>query len=177
MEQLSFSVDVREVLEDLGGTIALDADFELPVIEIGSESFVPVGPAHISGAVTNTGAGIVASGAIEAVVRATCSRCLREFQLEFSAELDGFYVEPGRDDEIPEEQEFGYITEGQVDLAEQILVSIALELPFAPLHDPDCPGLCSRCGADLTEGPCSCEPDMPESPFAGLKDMLPPADG
>jgi uncharacterized protein len=172
MSEPAFLVDVRTLLEDLGATIGLDAEVVVPAIELGSETFTPTRPVRVVGAVTNTGAGIVASGTLDAEFNAVCSRCLREFPLQVSAPLDAFFVAEGRDEEIPEEQEIGYIHEGSVDLMEQILAALVLELPFAPLHAEDCPGICPQCGADLVNGPCACEPDHSDSPFAALKDLI-----
>lgn len=175
MDEHRYVVDIRAILEDLGATIPLDADVELPEIQLGTEVFKPRRPGHIVADVTNSGAGIVVSGTIDAEFEAVCSRCLRDFSLRVTAPVEGFYVRPGHDDEIPEEQEVSYITEGgSVDVMEQILSALVLELPFAPLHAEDCPGICPQCGVDLVEGPCGCEPDRSDSPFAALKDLLPP---
>lgn len=174
MDAPGYAVDVRSILEDLGGSIVLDSELDLPTVVVGAESFNPLEPAHLTADITNTGTGIVASGTIAVVLQATCSRCLREFPLSIVAPVEGFYVAPGHDDEIPEEQEVGPIVEGSVDLMDQILSALALELPFAPLHSDDCPGICPRCGADLVDGPCGCQPVAPDSPFAVLKDLLPP---
>ncbi len=168
----TYSIDVRTLLEDLGASIELDAAVAIPVIELGSETFSPTRPARLVGAVTNTGAGIVASGTLDAEFTAICSRCLREFALPVVAPLEAFFVEQGHDSELPEEQEVGYLHEGSVDLMEQILAALVLELPFAPLHAEDCPGICPKCGADLVEGTCDCEPDRSDSPFAALQGLI-----
>ena len=173
MEEASYSIDVRAILEDLGASIALDSEVDIPVIVLGTESFVPTRPTHVIADVTNTGAGIVASGTLDAEFNATCSRCLKDFALRVDAPLEAFYVAHGQEHELPEEQEVGYIAEGAVDLMEQIIASLVLELPFAPLHAEDCPGICPQCGADLADGACSCRPDDSDSPFAVLKDLLP----
>ncbi|MDO8848318.1 MAG: DUF177 domain-containing protein [Coriobacteriia bacterium] len=174
MDDASYSIDVRTILEDLGASIALDADVEIPQIVLGTESFMPTRPMRLIADITNTGAGIVASGTLDAEFHATCSRCLKEFPLQVNAPLEAFYVAHGQEHELPEEQEFGYINEGAVDLMEQMLASLVLELPYAPLHAEDCPGICPQCGADLAEGPCDCQPGGSDSPFAVLKDLLPP---
>lgn len=174
MDAASFSVDVRSILEDLGSTIPLDADVELPVVTLGEQEFVPVGVGRLTASLTNSGAGVVVSGTLEATFTAVCSRCLREFPLHVTVPVDAFFVSPGEEHDLPEEQEVGIIREGAVDLMEQMLASLALELPFAPLHAEDCPGICPQCGADLVDGPCGCEPDRSDSPFAVLKDLLPP---
>jgi uncharacterized protein len=176
METPAYSVDVRSILEDLGGVIALDAEAPIPVIVLGEQEFPPTRPAHIVASVTNTGAGIVASGTIDAEFNATCSRCLREFALSIVAPLEAFYVRPGEEHDLPEEQEIGLVQEGSIDLMEQMLAALVLELPFAPVHAEDCAGICPQCGADLGEGPCECEPDYSDSPFAALKSLLTPED-
>lgn len=172
MEPFQLLIDVREIFEDLGGTVALDLSVELPDIMLGSETFAPTRDARVQASVTNTGAGIVVSGTVDAEFRATCARCLREFPLPITSLLEAFYVAEGDADELPEEQEVGFITEGSVDLMEQVLSSLALDLPFAPLHAEDCPGICPTCGKDLTEGFCACGPAGSDSPFAGLKGLF-----
>lgn len=174
MEHASYTVDVRSILEDLGSTIELDADVDLAVMALGDQEFAPLGPGHLVASVTNTGAGVVVSGTLDITFTAICSRCLREFPLEVSTPVEAFFVSPGEDRDLPEEQEVGIVDEGSIDLMEQMLASLALEIPFAPLHAEDCPGICAQCGADLVDGPCGCEPDRSDSPFAALKDLLPP---
>jgi len=59
-----------------------------------------------------------------------------------------------------------------VDIMDAVLSVLTLELPFAPVHDEQCKGICATCGADLNEGPCGCEPVLRDSPFAALKGLL-----
>ena len=172
----SYRVDVRPILDEFGADIPLNAEVEIGQIDIGDESFVPTGPARLNAHLTSAGAGIVLGGKLEMTVLAVCSRCLREFPLDVSIEVDGFYIEPGQEAELPEEQEFAYVIEGAVDIADALVTSIALELPFAPLHAEDCPGICPQCGADLVEGPCGCGPDRAASPFASLAELFPAID-
>jgi uncharacterized protein len=169
----SYLVDVRPILDEFGGHIPLNAEIEFGQIDVGDESFVPMGSARLDAHLTSAGAGVVLGGTLEMTVQAVCSRCLREFPLDVKIEVDGFYIEPGQEAELPEEQEFAYVTEGSVDIADALVTSLALELPFAPLHAEDCPGICPQCGADLVDGPCSCGPDSSASPFASLAELFP----
>ncbi len=169
----SYRVDIRPIAEDFGAEVPLDAEIVLGTVVVGDETFVPLGPGLIDARLTQTGAGVVLGGTLRVTVQAVCSRCLREFPLDMSVELEGFYIEPGKEDELPEEQEYAYIEDGSVDIAEALVTALALELPFAPLHAEDCKGICPRCGADLTQGPCSCGPDTSASPFAALADLFP----
>jgi uncharacterized protein len=168
VEAPSYRVDVRPILEELGGAVEVDAELELPRIVIGSEEFDPMAAARVRATLTNTGA----QGEIQSRFAAACSRCLRDFEFQLSATIEGFYVQHGRENDLPEEQEFSFIEDGKADLMDPILCALALELPFAPLHDPDCLGICPLCGADRNEGDCGCEPDLSSSPFSALKELV-----
>lgn len=174
MSHSGFLIDIRDIANDLGATVHLDAGVEVPVLAVGEQSYPASRPAHVLGYLANTGSGIVLSGTVELEVGAVCSRCLVPFPLPVSGELEGFYVEHGREDELPEEQEIGFVEDGYVDIMPAIHTALALGMPFAPLHDEKCAGICPTCGADLNAGPCTCKPDVSDSPFAALKDLLPP---
>jgi len=81
-------------------------------------------------------------------------------------------VRPGHEDEFPEEQEVELIADDStVDLEPAILQSIVVELPFAPVHDPECKGMCPVCGADLNVTECGCAAEPVPSAFDALLDL------
>ena len=119
-------------------------------------------PARFEVTLTNTGEGIVATGTAEATVRTPCVRCLREFELPVTGEVEGFYIFPGHDDQMPEEQEFEHIAEDcSVDIEPAVAQCIVVDLPFAPVHDADCKGICPVCGADRNLEACACSGETP----------------
>jgi uncharacterized protein len=167
-------VDVAPLAESLGESLDVTGDLPLPTFEVGAEVFQPTGPAHYQLTVTNGGTGIVVMGSATLPVLATCARCLREFPLDITAEVDGYFIRPGEEEGIPEEQEISYIdAENHIDVFPAIMSALVLEAPFAPLHAEECAGICPTCGADLNEGACSCDkaPDD-ANPFAALKGLL-----
>lgn len=165
-------IDVRDILEDLGGTRSLNEQIEIGVLTLGPQDYLPLRPAHVVGTITNTGTGLVLDGSVDIEVTAVCSRCLEEFPLTVTGELEGFYVAHGHEYDLPEEQEVAYVEENGVDILEPVLSALALAMPFAPVHAEDCPGICATCGADLAAGSCTCAPDLSGSPFAALKDIF-----
>lgn len=170
-----YPVSVAEILSEHGATLHIEGDVDLGAFTVGEEPFEGIAPAHFALDLTNTGSGVVAMGSIAGEVKAECARCLRDFPLLVTGEVEGFYVEARYADEIPEESDAEPVADDEtVDLAPALMSAIAVELPFAPLHDPDCEGLCATCGADLNEGPCACHHDAnAASPFAALKSLLP----
>jgi uncharacterized protein len=167
-------VDVSSVLEDLGASVALEGEFALDHLAVGDEVFRLVEPASYSVELTNTGAGIVASGSVSALTSATCARCLEPFELEIDAQVEGFYVQPGHEAEIPEEQEIEpVLPDNTIDLAPALQAALTLEAPFAPVHDESCAGLCPVCGCNLNEEQCTCHVDLGSAgPFAELRGLL-----
>jgi len=69
---------------------------------------------------------------------------------------------------VEDEFETGWYQGGVLELDDVCFEVISLALPVKPLCQEDCAGLCTRCGANLSEGACSCEEAVPESPFAVL---------
>lgn len=165
-------IDVSDILDNCADSIDAEFDVALEPIVVGTESFQPAAPAHIDVTLTYAGTAIVGQGEVSVDLQATCSRCLQEFIMPITATVDGFYVRPGTEDELPEDQDFEFIDDRFIDVLPAVRSAIVVELPFAPLHDPDCAGICPMCGKDLSTGPCECEPDVSASPFAGLKDLL-----
>lgn len=170
----SYRVDIESILEVLAETIQVSDELPLDSFEVGTEVFKPQGPAHFDVTLTNTGTAIVGMGKVSLPVLATCARCLVEFPTLIEAEVDGFYITPGNDEGLPEEQETEYIdSDHRIDILPAIMAALVLEAPFAPLHDEECKGICSGCGADLNEGPCACEEQVDDShPFAALRGIL-----
>ncbi len=169
-----YLVDLSPILEQPGESFAVTAPFEVGEIVVGDETFVAHGPAVVRLDVANVGEGVLVRGSIGAAVRAVCARCLCEFDTEIEGTVEILFVsehDAGDGDEdvqlIP--------PDGVVDLGTNLAAALVIEAPFAPVHDPECAGLCHECGADLNEGECSCVHEVGgKHPFSALKDLLPP---
>jgi uncharacterized protein len=169
---MAYLLITRGVLDALSDSRVVSDTLDLTEVRLGEDVFTPLTPATFSLTLSNTGAGIVASGTARATFRTRCVRCLCEYDADVHAEVEGFYVEAGDDADLPEEQEREFITDERIDLEPAVVQSLVLTLPFAPLHSPDCAGLCASCGADLNDGPCACAPQTGGSQFAVLKELL-----
>ncbi|WP_234996451.1 DUF177 domain-containing protein [Demequina sp. NBRC 110054] len=99
--------------------------------------------------------GIWISGTVTAQAVGECGRCLDEVRLTVVAPIQGLFELPGAEREDEEEEpEDVYEFDGEtLDLTEVVRDAVADQLPFTPLCDPDCPGLCDQCGARLADDP------------------------
>lgn len=168
----SYRVQLGPLLESHGASLPVQTDITMDPFVVGGEEFVPTGPVHVDVLLTNTGAGVVASGAVSVDLNATCSRCLRPFVLHATGEVEGFYVLAEHASTLPEDQDFELIESKSIDLGPALHAAIVVDLPMAPVHDRACKGICPHCGADLELGPCSCSAEPGPSPFSALKDLL-----
>ena len=93
--------------------------------------------------------GVLATGTVHAEIRGECARCLSQIEDEKSFELQELYFYPGN--EVDEEESL--VIDDAIDLEEALRDAVVLELPFTPLCDPDCLGLCQECGFNLNNDP------------------------
>ncbi|HUU68761.1 MAG TPA: DUF177 domain-containing protein [Planctomycetota bacterium] len=104
-------------------------------------------------------------------VNIPCCRCLERYPLDLRVRYRMLFV-PAQDGVEGRAAEDGVYLyhESTIDLADYICEAIRTELPRKPLCKPDCRGLCSHCGKNLNEGPCTCrDSDDSFHPFKDLK--------
>ena len=71
-----------------------------------------------------------------------CSRCLKEFNVALK-KIPRLNYQVNKSVPI-------------IDLDQDIKEEIILDYPIKPLCNPDCKGLCPKCGKNMNEGGCSC---------------------
>lgn len=91
--------------------------------------------------------GIWVSGTASVQLAGECARCLRPLSDEGSYGFEELFVYPGRD----AEEDASFVIDEHIDLEPVVRDAVVLELPFTPLCQPECAGLCSICGANLND--------------------------
>lgn len=170
-------VDIADILGERATSIEVDDNVDLGEIVAGDTTFTASAPAHVAAHIINAGDGVVLTGTVTARFTTSCARCLEDFELEVVSEVEGLYTTAQKAEELPDEQEWEPIGDGILDLSHAIESAVRLELPFAPLHSKECEGICTTCGVNLNENPCTCpEQTTDDGPFAALKGMFSEAD-
>ncbi|MBU8809738.1 DUF177 domain-containing protein [Mycolicibacterium goodii] len=98
--------------------------------------------------------GVLVTGTVSAPTVGECARCLTSISGDVEIELTELFAYPdSTTDETSESDEIARVGgSGQpdtVDLEQPIVDAVGMTLPFAPLCEPDCPGLCPDCGVPL----------------------------
>jgi DUF177 domain-containing protein len=119
----------------------------------------PEWPEHVRGsfAVEKSGERVTVRGTARTRAHLECVRCLREFDLPLEATLVVYAERSGstsrEEQDALERDDFMMFHDGRrLDLRDAVREGLLLELPISPLCREDCPGLCPKCGADLTLG-------------------------
>ncbi len=115
---------------------------------------------------TRTNRGVLAKGQFSTELEAECVRCLEPFHLALTVPMEEMFAFSATVDPIY------FIDEGWLDLRAPLREQILLTLPMHSLCRPACKGLCSNCGHNLNEGPCTCSIEEIDPRLADLKKLL-----
>ena len=114
---------------------------------------------------------VVARGSVEGMLRQECRRCLDPVDTPFSSDLTMVFVAE-RSDEDEESGAYAFEASGsELELGEAVREELILAINPYVVCDPECKGLCSRCGANLNEGPCDCTDDEVDPRWGALRDL------
>ncbi|MDR0482594.1 MAG: YceD family protein [Cellulomonadaceae bacterium] len=105
--------------------------------------------------------GVLVDGAVRGTAVGECSRCLDPVTEEVTVHIAQLFVYPERakaardagDENAEDSEELPELIDDTADIEPVIRDSVVPALPFRPLCQPDCPGLCSECGARLADDP------------------------
>ncbi|MEF2560363.1 MAG: DUF177 domain-containing protein [Eggerthellaceae bacterium] len=155
------------------GTFALDQ------LTLGADTYAFEHPLTWTVSVSNTGGSLLVTGMVSGDAVTTCVRCLDPAAYRLEGEIEGYFLIPGSDVELTEEEQEECETLGEdhvIDLSDLLTAALSLELPQTPLCDDDCKGLCAGCGANLNHETCTCESSQEDdefnrNPFAVLRNI------
>jgi uncharacterized protein len=160
---LNWKEEKASLLAYMEGLSGIDFAFETPL--------------QAEAKIRRTGRSVLIIGKVETTLRLQCARCLKEFSSPLSTTFD-LTLQPVKeapsDEDIElgsEEMESSFFEGGEIHLSELACEQIFLELPYQPLCQEGCRGLCPTCGTDLNLSPCECVKEEFPSGFSGLKKL------
>lgn len=97
--------------------------------------------------------GVLVSGTVSGIAVGECIRCLEEVQLPLDTQIAELFSYPESRVVEDEDEEVRTVEDDLINLEPVLRDAVVLALPFQPVCREDCPGLCSECGALLSEDP------------------------
>lgn len=125
---------------------------------------------HIDARLESLHDGILVSADVATVARGECVRCLIDVERPVEVEIQEVFA-------YSQDEAFDYeIHETQVDLEPVVRDAVVLSLPFQPVCQEECTGLCPQCGVRLLDHPGH-EHEAPVDPrwsaLSGLAELTP----
>jgi uncharacterized protein len=135
-------------------SVAAPADLGIEVLRVPERS-----PVELDLRLEAVMEGVLVTGTATVALVGECARCLETIEDELVVDLQELFVYADQhasarnhgDDEL--EDEAGRLEGDLLDLEPLLRDAVVLALPFQPLCEDDCPGLCVDCGARLADDP------------------------
>ena len=161
-------LDLRKIIHVPGASVPFDFQMDLTHLDFyGARPITR--PLRVQGKVTNRAGALLLEGDASTVLDLTCDRCCKPFTREKVVPLDSLLATELENEDS--EDEIILLENGAADLDEVASTAFILAMDTTNLCSEDCKGLCSRCGADMNDGPCGCKPDV-DPRLAALAQLL-----
>jgi len=119
--------------------------------------------------------GVLVSGTVRGRASGECVRCLDVIDQEVAVDVQELFTYPERvraaEVEGDDEDEVRELVGDLIDFEPALRDAVVPALPFQPVCQADCPGLCSECGARLADDPGHAH-DVVDPRWSALTRML-----
>jgi uncharacterized protein len=156
--------------EDFNEDLALNSAFE------GRPDILHHSPVHVDLHAKYEGGAVAVRGTLTVDLELSCSRCLTHIKQTVELPFRELFTqnqvleEDGNPDELPED--INLVTGDKVDLEPYVVENVVMGLPYIPLCDEACKGLCPECGENLNLASCGCKKEEIDPRLAGLADFF-----
>jgi len=120
--------------------------------------------------------GVLVTGTASAVLEGECARCLEPISDQSEFTFQELYVYSDQDYSDEDDGAVSKLDKDLLDLEPLLRDAVVLALPFQPLCEDDCPGLCVECGARLADDPDHQHEEPIDPRWAGLTALQPEQD-
>ncbi|GAA2150039.1 uncharacterized protein FHX52_0229 [Humibacillus xanthopallidus] len=157
---------------ELSRTVELPEDLGTDIIAIRAGS-----PVELAVRLESVVEGVLLTGSVTGTATGACVRCLDPVELSVDGtfqELFAYTDRAAHHHEVGADADEDVVHElvgDLIDLEPVLRDAVVPTLPFKPMCRPDCPGLCSECGARLAEDPDH-HHDVFDPRWSALRGML-----
>ncbi|MCS7459493.1 YceD family protein [Paenibacillus doosanensis] len=128
--------------------------------------------AHLSARHTGENAAEV-TGSLEIDVEQPCSRCLEPVKQRLDIPFhETFALAADESEPEDEDEDIHFVTDEKIELMPYVIENVLVALPYAPLCEEECKGLCPVCGSNRNMHECGCKQDTTDPRLAGLADFF-----
>ena len=160
---------LKEIIHSPGASVTFSESVDLSDLLFGT-CYPVTEPVKAVGTVRNTADVLMMKGTITTCLHGICDRCAADFTKDVEIPIDVVLVEELSNEDSEDERVFP-LEADTADLEEIVRTVFVLNMDSKLLCDPECKGLCCRCGKNLNDGPCGCQKEI-DPRFAALRQLL-----
>ena len=150
-------LSLSKIIQTPDGALPFETSLDLSDLCFG-ESRPAQEPVLAKGTVRNTAGVLVLDAVLTTTLRAACDRCAADFEKKIAYAVNAVLVRELENED--EADEWTFLLENDcADLDEILTTAFVLNMDSKLLCQPDCKGLCCRCGKNLNDGECNCRPE------------------
>lgn len=184
MPYFTQNIEIKiEDIKDTGLTLNLVKDRDWLNTLVGypeAQDFSFLTPVAIAATITKSGRNILVRGKIKTKVSLPCARCLEFFEYSSDTDMDVTFMptsedlneEPIQVKDVSPDVEFYKDDAETIDISKIVRDQILLAIPFKPLCEESCKGLCPQCGANLNKISCGCNKSTFNLKFGMLRKLI-----
>jgi uncharacterized protein len=168
-------INLKE-LAQRGHTVDWNADVALNSAFEGRSDILHHGPVHVDLHAKYVAGAIEVRGTVTVDLELSCSRCLSHVKQTLALPFRELFTqkpvldEDGNPDELPDD--IHLVAEDKVELEPYVLENVVMGIPYKPLCDEACKGLCPNCGENRNLKDCGCSQEKIDPRLAGLADFF-----
>ena len=168
---------IVELADIEGSSGRFDFDFTPETLDLGDSDFTLKSDVHAEGEIEKTSAEVIVTGSITGEGEIECGRCLKPVEQKLNIEFRTSYVAPehfaaDKENEVSvADLDTDVLESDRIEVKDIVREQILLNISEQVFCDPDCKGLCPKCGANRNLIDCKCDLNETDPRWAALKDF------
>jgi uncharacterized protein len=163
-------INILSVLNGIKDSLMIDEMVSIEEFSHMMGEFTVQEPVHVTGVVKNSFNSISLHLTVSACIDTNCGRCFQDIQVPVLFEVDSLVIK--EHEEIDPDKDAILLKGNELDLSEIIWDNLLLHMDMVYLCNPDCKGLCPKCGQNLNIGNCGCDHSVVDDRLQILKKLL-----
>ncbi len=167
-------IDLSELFFVEGKEKNYSIPLELEVFHLGTNDYQVAKKGTVELSIANQGGRVFAvTGRTALELWIPCARCLELVRVPVSLDIDQeLNLSETSEDRLAELDEQFYLKGCNLDIDQLVISELTLNLPMRVLCQPNCKGICNRCGVNLNRGSCDCDRQSLDPRMSVIQDIF-----
>lgn len=138
----------------------------------GRQDILGHGPVHVNLHARYEEGVVKVNGTLTLDLELSCSRCLTHTNQTIKLPFREVFMQKPEEEDPELDEDIHLVVGDKVDLEPYVVENVVVGLPYIPLCDEACKGLCPVCGENRNQRDCGCKQDKIDPRLAGLADFF-----